>query len=140
MRTARQAVPIAVPTGMFMKLTPSFFPWLVVVFFITKLLHESAHGLMGAALGIDMRFGLNVVRYITPAEPWQRMLADAAGPVVTILQGVLAYVLVRRSASPTAFAFLSPAWSAFSIRTTRRASACISDWVNGPCRSWLPAA
>jgi hypothetical protein len=91
---------------MFMKLTPSFFPWLVVVFFITNLLHESAHWLMGTALGLDMQFGLNVVRYITPAEPWQRMLADVAGPVVTILQGLLAWVLVRRSASPTAFAFL----------------------------------
>ncbi|CAN7596258.1 hypothetical protein [Massilia sp. LjRoot122] len=98
-----------------MKLKPAFFPWLVVVFFITNLLHESAHWLMGAALGFEMRFGLNAVRYLTPAEPWQRMLADISGPAYTILQGLVAYVLVRRSASSTAFAFLYAA--AFSRLT-----------------------
>lgn len=98
-----------------MKLKPSFSPWLVVVFFITNLLHEGAHWLTGAALGFDMQFGLNAVRYLSPTEPWQRMLADAAGPVLTILQGLLAYVLVKRSASHLAFAFLYTA--AFSRLT-----------------------
>lgn len=98
-----------------MKLKPSFFVWLVVVFFITNLLHEGAHWLAGSAMGIDMQFGLNVVRYLTPAEPWQHMVADAAGPVLTILQGIVAYVLVQRSGSHIAFAFLYTA--AFSRLT-----------------------
>jgi len=98
-----------------MKLKPAFFLALVVVFFVTNLLHEGAHWLAGAAFGFEMRFGLNAVRYLSPAEPWQRMVADAAGPVLTILQGILAYMLVRRSGSTTAFAFLYTA--AFSRLT-----------------------
>lgn len=98
-----------------MKLKPSFFPWLVVVFFITNLVHEGAHWLTGAAFGFDMQFGLNAVRYRSPAEPWQRMLADAAGPVITILQGLAAYLLVKRSGAHIAFAFLYTA--AFSRLT-----------------------
>lgn len=89
-----------------MKLKPSFFLWLAVVFFITNLLHEGAHWLAGTALGFDVQFGLNVVRYRSPAEPWQRMVADAAGPVITILQGIVAYILVQRSGAQLAFAFL----------------------------------
>lgn len=89
-----------------MKLKASFFPWLVLVFFLTNLVHESAHWLMGAAFGFEMRFGLNAVTYLSATEPWQRALADAAGPVVTIIQGIVAYVLVMRGGSARVFAFL----------------------------------
>lgn len=89
-----------------MKLKPAFFLALVVVFFLTNLLHEGAHWLAGAALGFEMRFGLNAVRYLSPSEPWQRAVADAAGPLVTVIQGIVAYLLVRRSGSATVFAFL----------------------------------
>jgi len=89
-----------------MKLNAPFFLWLALVFLITNLLHEAGHWLMGAALGMDLKFGLNGVRYLSPTEPWQRALADAAGPLVTIVQAIVAYVVVRRSASLKAFAFL----------------------------------
>ncbi|MCC2957741.1 hypothetical protein LK542_19155 [Massilia sp. IC2-477] len=89
-----------------MKFKPSFFFWLVFVFFITNLIHESAHWLMGTALGLDMQFGLNIVRSRSPAEPWQKMLCDVAGPIVTIVQAVIAYLIVQRKASTLAFAFL----------------------------------
>ena len=89
-----------------MKLKAPFFLWLVLVFLITNLLHEAGHWLMGAALGMDLKFGLNGVRYLSPTEPWQRALADAAGPLVTIVQAIVAYVVVQRSASLKAFAFL----------------------------------
>lgn len=98
-----------------MKLKPAFYLAFVAIFFLTNLLHEGAHWLAGAAFGFDMAFGLNAVRYLSPAEPWQRIVLDASGPVYTILQGVLAYVLVRRSGSITAFAFLYTA--AFSRLT-----------------------
>lgn len=96
-----------------MKLKPSFFPWLALVFFVTNLIHESFHWLMGAALGFDMRFGLNAVSYLSPSEPWQRALADIAGPAVTIAQGVVAYMLVMRNGSAKIFAFL---YAAFFMR------------------------
>ena len=89
-----------------MKLKPSFFPWLVLVFLFTNLVHEAAHWLVGALFGVDMRFGLNAVVYLSPTLPWQRALADGAGPAVTILQALIAYAMVRRSAALTAFAFL----------------------------------
>lgn len=89
-----------------MKLKASSFPWLVLVFLITNLVHESCHWLMGAALGFDMRFGLNAVTYLSPTLPWQRALADGAGPAVTIVQGIIAYTIAMRSSSLKAFAFL----------------------------------
>jgi len=89
-----------------MKLKAPFYLWFVLVFLITNLLHESGHWLMGAALGMDMKFGLNGVRYLSPTEAWQRALADAAGPLVTIVQAIVAYGVVRRNASLKAFAFL----------------------------------
>lgn len=96
-----------------MKLKPSFFPVLILVFFVTNLIHEGCHWLMGAALGFDMRFGLNAVSYLSPTEPWQRALADIAGPLVTIAQGLIAYVLVMRNGSQRIFAFL---YAAFFMR------------------------
>ena len=89
-----------------MKLHARFYLWLALAFLITNLIHESAHWLVGAALGFDMQFGLNGVRYLSPALPWQRALADGAGPIVTIVQAIAAYVLVMRTAAPKAFAFL----------------------------------
>ena len=89
-----------------MKLKAPFYLWFVLAFLITNLLHESGHWLMGAALGMELKFGLNGVRYLSPTEPWQRALADGAGPLVTIVQAIIAYVMVKRSASLKAFAFL----------------------------------
>ena len=127
-----------------MKLKAPFFLWLAFVFLITNLLHEAGHWLMGAALGMDMKFGLNGVKYLSATTDWQRALADGAGPLVTIVQAIVAYVVVRRSASLKAFAFLYAAafmrmwraWSASCIRTTKRGSVCISAWASGPCRCW----
>jgi len=96
-----------------MTLKPSFFPWLILAFFFSNLIHEACHWLMGAALGFEMRFGLNAVSYLSPTEPWQRALADIAGPAVTIAQGVIAYVLVMRNGSQKIFAFL---YAAFFMR------------------------
>ena len=89
-----------------MKLNARFYLWLVLAFLISNLIHEGGHWLMGAALGVEMEFGLNVVRYLSPTTDWQRALADASGPLVTIVQGIVAYVIVQRTGSLKAFAFL----------------------------------
>jgi hypothetical protein len=88
-----------------MKLKAPFYLWFVFVFLITNLVHEGGHWLMATVLGLDPHFGLNIVRYAVNA-PWQRALADAAGPLVTIVQGIFAFLVVKRSASVKAFAFL----------------------------------
>ncbi|MDB5790938.1 MAG: hypothetical protein JWQ80_962 [Massilia sp.] len=82
-----------------MKLKARFYLWFVLVVLITNFIHEGGHWLMGASLGLDMQFGLNAVRYLSPPSDLHRALANAAGPLLTILQGIIAYVLVRRTAS-----------------------------------------
>lgn len=89
-----------------MKLKAPFYLFLVFAFLASYLVHESAHWLMASALGIDAEFRLNAVRYLSVTAPWQRGLADAAGPAVTIAQAVIAYVFVRRRGSVNAFAFV----------------------------------
>jgi hypothetical protein len=89
-----------------MKLKAPFYLWFLAAFLVSYLIHESAHWLMGAALGIDVEFRLNAVRYLSPTQPWQRALADVAGPAVTIVQAIIAYVWVMRRGSVKAFAFV----------------------------------
>ena len=89
-----------------MKLKAPFYLWFVLAFFITNLVHEAGHWLMAAALGIEPVFGLNGVKYLAARSDLQRALADGAGPLVTIVQGIVAYALVMRSASLKAYAFL----------------------------------
>lgn len=96
-----------------MTLRRSFFPWLILAFFVTNLVHEASHWLMGAALGFEMRFGLNGVSYLSASAPWQRALADIAAPTVTVLQAFIAYACVMRTASVKAFGFL---YAAFFMR------------------------
>jgi hypothetical protein len=89
-----------------MKLKAPFYLWFLFAFLASYLVHEAAHWLTAMGLGIDAKFGLNAVRYLSPTAPWQRALADAAGPAVTIAQAVLAYVLLGRSGSVKVFAFV----------------------------------
>lgn len=83
-----------------------FYLWLVLATFATFLIHESAHWLMGTALGYTMTFHLNGVVATTAMQPAHKALVDAAGPMITILQAVVAYVLVLRSRQIVAYAFL----------------------------------
>ena len=83
-----------------------FYAELCLVGFITYIVHEAAHWLAGTLLGAQMQASLNGVRYLSPLSAGQRAFVDIAGPVVTVLQAALAYVVVKRSASLRAFGFL----------------------------------
>jgi glucan phosphoethanolaminetransferase (alkaline phosphatase superfamily) len=89
-----------------MTLKKSFYLWLCGAAFLSYLVHEGAHWLMGASFGLHMEFGINAVRYLSPLTPWQKAMTDGAGPLVTILQAIVAYALVQRTRAPLAFAFL----------------------------------
>ena len=89
-----------------MKLKIPFYAWLFPVFLITNVVHECAHWLVGAAFGQEMVFTLNAIRISSTMVPWQKALMDFAGPLVTICQAVIAYVIVMHSGSHKAFAFL----------------------------------
>lgn len=74
---------------------------------VTFFLHEGAHWLAGVALGYDMRFSMNLVAPVGGYNAgWHASLVTIAGPVVTILQAVAAYIVLRRRFFPQAYAFL----------------------------------
>lgn len=79
----------------------------------TFLVHESAHWLTGVAMGHDMVATPNHVRSSSPMDALDQALVSAAGPLVTIVQGILGFRLVRRNQSRPGFALL---YMAFFMR------------------------
>lgn len=77
----------------------------------TFIVHEGAHWAVGEALGYDLYLransaGLAVGAYESDAH---RDLVTAAGPAVTVLQGLAAYMLISKFALRWAFAFVMSA-------------------------------
>ena len=89
-----------------------FYLLLPLAVLATTLLHEAGHWLMGTALGHPMRMSLNeagpVPGYTLPGN--DLLLIAAAGPLVTVMQAVIAWVLIRGRNSAMAYAFLFSAW------------------------------
>lgn len=57
-------------------------------------------------MGLEMQCGLNIVTILSPAEQWQKALVAAGGPVITIIQALVAFLFVIREKSYKAVAFL----------------------------------
>ncbi|AQR62802.1 hypothetical protein BZG35_14935 [Brevundimonas sp. LM2] len=72
----------------------------------TYLVHEAAHWAVGAALGYPVSYGINSVIPGTPMTPIDQILMSAAGPAVTVVTALIAFVLVLRRQSLTAYAVL----------------------------------
>lgn len=84
----------------------SFYGVFAVIAVATYLIHEAAHWLVGTALGYPMSFGINSVRPGSAMTATDHLLMSAAGPAVTILTSLFAFVLVMRRQSLTAYAVL----------------------------------
>jgi len=84
----------------------SFYGVFAVIAMATYLIHEAAHWLVGRALGYPMSFGINSVRPGSAMTAADHLLMSAAGPAVTILIALVAFVLVMRRESLTAYAVL----------------------------------
>jgi hypothetical protein len=80
--------------------------WLFLAGFATFALHEAAHFATGWALGYDMTARLNGVSSLTPALLTHKAIIDAAGPLATIAQAIVAFILLRHYKLNVAFAFL----------------------------------
>ncbi|ANM29755.1 hypothetical protein ABI59_09460 [Acidobacteria bacterium Mor1] len=83
---------------------PLFFSVVVATFVI----HEGGHWAAGELLGYDMWVRLNsagLARGAFSAE-WHQQFVSAAGPVVTLIQAAIAYLLVVKRKTNTAFAFV----------------------------------
>ena len=79
--------------------------------FVTFALHEGGHWLAVQLLGYDGYFSLNRAGARDTVDGAHMVLITAAGPAVTILQGLLALALVQARRSAAAWVFLF--WAAF---------------------------
>ena len=84
----------------------SFYGLFAVIAVATYLIHEAAHWLVGAALGYEVSYGINSVIPGSAMTARDHILMSAAGPALTIFIGLVAFVLVMRRESPTAYAAL----------------------------------
>ncbi len=78
----------------------------------TTLVHELGHYGMGIGLGHEMRMSLNQAAPVTAiAIPaMDLLLIVAAGPLVTVLQALVAFFLIRNRGLLFAYPFLFAAW------------------------------
>lgn len=95
-------------------LPPRYYGILFCLGIGTFFVHEFAHWLAGVLLGHDMVASPNHVRSLSPMSVLDQGLVLAAGPVVTIAQGILGFRLVGRGAAP--LAGLALVYMAFFMR------------------------
>jgi hypothetical protein len=79
--------------------------------FVTFALHEGGHWLAATLLGHEAHFGLNRAGARDAVEAGHMVLITAAGPAVTVVQGLIAFALVQARRSAAAWIWLF--WAAF---------------------------
>jgi hypothetical protein len=91
-----------------------FYVLLAGAVLVTALAHEFAHAATGEALGHAMVMSLNNAHPVSGAlPPAHATLVTAAGPLVTVLQGIVACALVLRTG---ALAWYAPLFAATFMR------------------------
>lgn len=117
-----------------------YIPLFILATIATFILHEGAHFAIGEALGYDMWVNINSAGLVRGAyaHDWQAHLVSAAGPLITLAQGIIAYVMVRKRRSVLAFGFLFAALlmrvvAMMMTLTQPNDEARISEWLGfGP--------
>ena len=99
----------------------SFYGGLLVIAPLTYLVHEAAHWLTGTALGHDMSFSINGVSPAGAITAHDHLLISAAGPLMTLVQEIIAFLLVRSRDSVVAYGVL---FFALMMRPRPWGSAC----------------
>lgn len=84
----------------------AFYGWFALIAVATYLIHEAAHWLVGAALGYPVSYGINSVVPGAPMTETHHLLMSAAGPAVTIIGALIAFVVAMRRESLIAYAVL----------------------------------
>lgn len=88
-----------------------FYGLVFVAGFITFALHEGGHWLAAMLLGHEAYFGLNQAGAREAVGPTDTLIITAAGPAVTLVQGLIAFAVVQTRRSAAAWVFLF--WAAF---------------------------
>lgn len=82
-----------------MKLTLNYLLILIIVVLLSCFFHEFAHWATGELLGNKMTMSMNTVSTVADeyAQAWHREWVTLAGPVFTIVQAVVFYLLLKRT-------------------------------------------
>ncbi len=91
------------------KITLKYIAALIIVVFITWFIHEFAHWLTSEYLGYESIMRLNGVSPVPGQHPTDlhNIITSAAGPVITIIQGLIAFVFLKfRQWNKYVYAFL----------------------------------
>ncbi|WP_425392469.1 hypothetical protein [Ekhidna sp.] len=83
-----------------------FYTLLAVVF--TFLIHEFSHWIMGEFLGYEMRMTLNKVypNYGKYNKDWHYTIISFVGPLITLVQAIIYYLVISRNNNKNFFPFL----------------------------------
>ncbi len=79
-----------------------------IAMLLSFVLHELAHWVAGQALGNDMALRLNSVYPVSGeyAQPQHYTMVSAAGPLFTLLQAILFWLILRQVDRPALYPFL----------------------------------
>jgi hypothetical protein len=88
------------------KVGPGFYVLLLLIAVATFVLHEGAHWLAGVALGHEMTVTLNSSAPVGAVPRDHDLLIAAAGPLVTLAGGLIAFALVLTRDSLAAYGVL----------------------------------
>jgi hypothetical protein len=91
----------------------------VLVGIVTYVLHEAAHWVTGLALGYPVAFSLNGVTPSGQMTASDHVLFSLAGPAITAIGAVAAFVWLRRDRALTAYAII---YFAFFMRLVAAAA------------------
>lgn len=83
-----------------------FYGWFALVAVASYLVHEAAHWLVGATLGYPVSYGINSVIPGAAMTVTDHLLMSAAGPAVTVVSALVAFVVAMRRDSLVAYAVL----------------------------------
>lgn len=88
---------------------------LIIVTLATYVLHEGAHWAAGELLGYDMWVNINSAGLVsgTYKADWHSIIVSLAGPLVTILQAIIAFVILKKHRKFVLFAII---FAAFMMR------------------------
>ncbi|MBA4806569.1 hypothetical protein [Brevundimonas sp.] len=85
---------------------PGFYALLLLIAAATFVVHEGAHWLAGVALGHEMTVTLNSSAPVGAVPREHDLMIAAAGPLVTLAGGLIAFVLILTRDSLTAYGVL----------------------------------
>jgi hypothetical protein len=91
------------------KITPNYVLITLAAVATTWIIHEFAHWLTGELLGNDMAMTLNGGYPLAGEhkEHWHTILIDTAGPAVTIIQALIAWLVIKKKNYIILFPFLA---------------------------------